>query len=224
MSAPLQTPSKTSSKASSEAPETSSEAPETSSKTHYLKTPLSESDIVDINAGDVVYISGTIYTARDEAHLRILEYDSENKALPFDLSGAAIYHCGPVMEKSENGWRAVAAGPTTSDRMTQMTPAVLKNHDIRVLIGKGGMEGLAETMREQKCIYLSYTGGCAALAVDMIRQVKGVSWEDLGMPEAVWELYVENFGPLIVGIDVKGNDLFKAVKEKAILSFQEQFE
>ncbi|MBZ3935570.1 FumA C-terminus/TtdB family hydratase beta subunit [Methanimicrococcus blatticola] len=193
------------------------------SKTHYLKTPLFETDISEINAGDVVYISGTIYTARDEAHLRILEYDEESKSLPFDLEGAAIYHCGPVMEKKEDGWKAVAAGPTTSDRMTKMTPAVLKNHGIRVLIGKGGMEGLAETMSRQKCIYLSYTGGCAALAVDMIQKVNGVAWEDLGMPEAVWELQVEKFGPLIAGIDTKGNDLFKDVKEKAIASFQKQF-
>ncbi|WNY28723.1 L(+)-tartrate dehydratase subunit beta [Methanimicrococcus stummii] len=192
--------------------------------THNLKTPLFEQDIASVNAGDVVYITGTIYTARDEAHLRILEYDAENKPLPFDLSGAVIYHCGPVMEKKEDGWKAVAAGPTTSDRMTKMTPAVLKNHDIHVLIGKGGMIGLAETMKERKCIYLSYTGGCAALAVDMIQNVQNVSWEDLGMPEAVWEIQVENFGPLIVGTDTKGNDLFRDVKEKAAAVFQKQFE
>lgn len=194
------------------------------SKTHHLKTPLSESDISEINAGDVVYISGTIYTARDEAHLRILEYDEKNKTLPFDLQGAVIYHCGPVMEKAARGWKAIAAGPTTSDRMTKMTPEVLENHKVRALIGKGGMEGLAGTMEKQKCIYLSYTGGCAALAVDMIQKVSGVSWEDLGMPEAVWELRVEKFGPLIAGIDTKGNDLFGNVKEKATATFRKQFE
>ncbi len=194
------------------------------SKTYHLKTPLSETDIPEINAGDVVYISGTIYTARDEAHLRILEYDEENKTLPFELEGAVIYHCGPVMEKAADGWKAVAAGPTTSDRMTKMTPQVLKNHRIRVLIGKGGMEGLAETMEDQKCVYLSYTGGCAALAADMIQEVSGVNWEDLGMPEAVWELRVENFGPLVAGIDTKGNDLFKNVKEKALAAFRKHFE
>ncbi|MDR2944904.1 MAG: FumA C-terminus/TtdB family hydratase beta subunit [Methanosarcinales archaeon] len=194
------------------------------SETHYLKTPLSKADIMKITAGDIVYISGTIYTARDEAHLRILEYDDENKPLPFDLTGAAVYHCGPVMKRENGEWKAVASGPTTSDRMTKMTPEVLKNHDIRVLIGKGGMEGLAETMALRNCIYLSYTGGCAALAVDMIQSVGGAAWEDLGMPEAVWELQVENFGPLITGIDTKGNDLFKAVKEKSRESFQKQFE
>lgn len=191
-------------------------------KTCSLKTPLTAEDIEAIRAGEIVYLSGTIYTARDEAHLRMLEYEAEKKTLPFDLNGSAVYHCGPVMEKAEGGWKAVAAGPTTSDRMTKMTPDVLKNHAVRVLIGKGGMENMAETLREQKCIYLSYTGGCAALAVDMIQKVRSVNWEDLGMPEAVWELEVENFGPLIVGIDAHGNDLFKDVKDRAQAVFQDQ--
>ncbi|WP_318785044.1 FumA C-terminus/TtdB family hydratase beta subunit [Methanimicrococcus hacksteinii] len=192
-------------------------------KTHYLKTPLREADATAVSAGDIVYLTGTIYTARDEAHLRILEYDEESKSLPFDLSGGAVYHCGPVMEKKDGKWHTVAAGPTTSDRMTKMTPAVLKNHEIRILIGKGGMTGLAGTMETQKCIYLSYTGGCAAMAADMIQEVRGVSWEDLGMPEAVWELRVENFGPLIAGIDTAGNDLFRDVKERAETVFKKQF-
>lgn len=191
-------------------------------KEHFLTTPVSAADVTAISAGDIVYISGTIYTARDEAHLRMLEYDHEKKQLPFGLKGAAIYHCGPVMEKSKNGWKAVAAGPTTSDRMTKMTPDILKNHDIKILIGKGGMENLSNIMKEQNCVYLSYTGGCAALAVAMIKSVRAVHWEDLGMPEAVWELEVEKFGPLIAGIDAHGNDLFKDVWEKAKAVFLDQ--
>lgn len=192
-------------------------------KTHFLKTPLTIDEIDGIEAGDTVYISGILLTARDEAHLRILESEAEKKALPFDLEGAAIYHCGPVTEKTEDGWKVVAAGPTTSDRMTQMTPAVLKNHAVRVLIGKGGMSGLSEVMKTQKCVYLSYTGGCAALAADMIQAVRTVYWTDLGMPEAVWELEVDRFGPLIAGMDTRGEDLFKNVKEKAAHVFRERF-
>jgi len=190
-------------------------------KEHFLTTPVSDADVVAIRAGDIIYLSGIIYTARDEAHLRMLEYDHEKKQLPFDLKGAVVFHCGPVMEKARDGWRAVAAGPTTSDRMTKMTPDVLKNHDIKMLIGKGGMENLANVMKEQNCVYLSYTGGCAALAVDMIKNVRTVYWEDLGMPEAVWELEVEKFGPLIAGIDAHGNDLFKNVLEKANAVFSD---
>ena len=194
-------------------------------KTYYLTTPLSKEDILQLNAGDIVYLSGTVLTARDEAHLRILEFDEENKPLPFDLNNSIIYHCGPVMAKTKesSGWNVVAAGPTTSDRMTKMTPKVLESHEIRAFIGKGGMENLSGTF-VQKCVYLSYTGGCAALAVDMIEKVNGVSWEDLGMPEAVWNLTVKEFGPLIVGMDAHGNDIFRDVKERAEVVFLKMIE
>ncbi|WNY25057.1 FumA C-terminus/TtdB family hydratase beta subunit [Methanolapillus millepedarum] len=190
-------------------------------QTHYLKTPLSAEDILKIKAGDTVYLTGTILTARDEAHARMIEFDEKNHPLPFDLEGAVIYHCGPVMEKKENDiWKVVAAGPTTSDRMTKMTPKVLSAHNVCALIGKGGMENIAKTL-DGKCVYLSYTGGCAALAVDMIEKVETVYWDDLGMPEAVWVLSVTEFGPLIAGVDAYGNDLFRDVKEKAKKEFLE---
>lgn len=182
---------------------------------HHLTTPLGRDDIMDLQAGDIVYLSGTIYTARDEAHLRILELTDEGKPLPFDLDGAVLYHCGPLMQKDEGGWRTVAAGPTTSARMTDMTPQVLDNYNVRAIIGKGGMKNIAPVL-EDRCVYLAYTGGCAALAVDMIRDVKDVHWLDLGMPEAVWVLEVENFGPLVVGVDAKGRDLYEEVLALAL--------
>jgi len=185
---------------------------------YHLSTPLKKEDIEGLNAGDIVYISGTVLTARDEAHARILELKEEGKELPFSLEGAAIYHCGPLMQQTDGTWRVVAAGPTTSDRMSKMTPALLENFNVRVLIGKGGMNNVADAMKE-KCVYLAYTGGCAALASGSIKSVPAVHWLDLGMPEAVWELEVDEFGPLIVGIDTKGEDLFTSIKEKARSSF-----
>ncbi|NPE31287.1 fumarate hydratase [Methanococcoides sp. SA1] len=185
---------------------------------YHLSTPLKKEDIEELNAGDIVYISGTVLTARDEAHARILELKEEGKELPFSLEGAAIYHCGPLMQQTDGTWRVVAAGPTTSDRMSKMTPALLENFNVRVLIGKGGMNNVADAMKE-KCVYLAYTGGCAALASGSIKNVPAVHWLDLGMPEAVWELEVNEFGPLIVGIDTKGEDLFTSIKEKARSSF-----
>jgi len=182
---------------------------------HHLTTPLTQDDIMELQAGDIVYLSGTIYTARDEAHLRILELTNEDKPLPFDLEGAALYHCGPLMQKDKGGWRTVAAGPTTSARMTDMTPQVLDNYNIRAIIGKGGMKNIAPVL-EDRCVYLAYTGGCAALAVDMIKGVRDVHWLDLGMPEAVWVLEVENFGPLIVGVDARGRDLYGEVSGLAL--------
>ncbi|MDD3317858.1 MAG: FumA C-terminus/TtdB family hydratase beta subunit [Methanosarcina sp.] len=181
---------------------------------HHLQTPLKKEDIEKLNAGDIVYISGEILTARDEAHARILDMEKEGKKLPFSLEGAAVYHCGPLMQKTENGWNVVSAGPTTSGRMSKMTPSLLKAHAVRAIIGKGGMKDVADALKN-KCVYLAYTGGCAALAAELIKEVKAVYWLDLGMPEAVWVLRVEEFGPLIVGIDAKRKDIFAEVREKA---------
>ncbi|MDK2892220.1 FumA C-terminus/TtdB family hydratase beta subunit [Methanohalophilus sp.] len=181
---------------------------------YYLKTPLYKDDITDLKCGDVVYLSGTILTARDEAHARILEFNKKGKKLPFSLDGAIIYHCGPLVKQIGDEWEVVAAGPTTSARMISMTPSLLDLYDVHVLIGKGGMEGLSSSFKD-RCIYLAYTGGCAALAVRNIKKVQAFHWPDLGMAEGVWELEVEYFGPLIVGMDAKGNDLFSAIKEKA---------
>ncbi|RXA18455.1 fumarate hydratase [Methanosarcina sp. MSH10X1] len=181
---------------------------------HHLQTPLKIEDIKKLNAGDIVYISGEILTARDEAHARILEMDKKKEELPFSLEGGVIYHCGPLMQQTEIGWNVISAGPTTSGRMSKMTPPLLKAHGVRAIIGKGGMKGVTDALKD-RCVYLAYTGGCAALAAELIREVKTVYWLDLGMPEAVWVLRVEDFGPLIVGIDAKGKDIFADVRENA---------
>jgi fumarate hydratase subunit beta len=181
---------------------------------YHLKTPLKKEDIEKLNTGDVVYISGEILTARDEAHARILEMKEKGEKLPFSLEGAVIYHCGPLMRQTEGGWKVVSAGPTTSGRMSKMTLPLLKAYEIGVIIGKGGMKGIAPVLKN-RCAYLAYTGGCAALAAKLIKEVKAVHWLDLGMPEAVWVLKVEDFGPLIVGIDSKGKDIFAEVRERA---------
>jgi len=181
---------------------------------YHLTTPLGESDITQLNAGDIVYLTGTLFTARDEAHARILEMENKGKQLPFELNGAVIYHCGPLMQQAGNKWHVVAAGPTTSSRMSKMTPSLLEKCDVRALIGKGGMQNVSGSLKN-RCVYLTYTGGCAALAAESIKDVSNVHWLDLGMPEAVWELNVVEFGPLIVGIDSKGCDLLSNVRKHA---------
>lgn len=187
---------------------------------YHLQTPLKIEDIEKLNAGDIVYISGEILTARDEAHARILEMEEKGEKLPFSLEGAVIYHCGPLMQQTESGWKVISAGPTTSGRMSKMTPLLLKVHEVRAIIGKGGMKNVSESMKG-RCFYLAYTGGCAALAAELIKEVKTVHWLDLGMPEAVWVLRVQEFGPLIVGIDAKGKDIFAEVREKAEKVYEE---
>ncbi|WMW25679.1 FumA C-terminus/TtdB family hydratase beta subunit [Methanolobus sediminis] len=183
-----------------------------------LNTPLKKEDVDKLKAGDIVYLSGTVYTARDEAHARILEMAEEKKELPFDLEGAVIYHCGPLMKGKDDDWEVVAAGPTTSARMSKMTPKLLDIHGVRAFVGKGGMDNVTGAMKG-KSVYLAFTGGCAALAAMSIEKVNTVHWLDLGMPEAVWELKVKNFGPLVVGIDSHENDLFTDVRKKALEAY-----
>lgn len=174
-----------------------------------LITPLSQNDVIKLIAGDVVYLNGTIITARDKAHERLLQWSRDDKRTPFDLKGATIYHCGPLMRKKT----ALAAGPTTSARMNKMTAELLKRFDVRSIIGKGGMN-ITEALRD-KCVYLNYTGGCGVTAAKQIKRVVGNHWKDLGMAESVWILEVEKFGPLIVATDAHGNDMFDNVRKKA---------
>ena len=172
-----------------------------------LKTPLGD-EVLALSAGDRVELSGIVYTARDEAHLRMQE-----DGIPFDPEGAAVYHCGPVVRHN----RIVAAGPTTSARMDQLTGFLL-DKGVRALIGKGGM---GENVRDQlrgRAVYLAFTGGCAALAASHMT-LKNVHFADLGMAEAVWEIEIDHL-PLVVGIDAKGNDLFGSVRKHAASVFR----
>ena len=172
-----------------------------------LCTPLGL-EILDLRAGDLITLSGTIYTARDEAHMRMWA-----KGIPFDPEGAVVYHCGPVVKNE----RIIAAGPTTSARMNPVTPFLI-GKGVRAIIGKGGMDAsVVESLRERG-IYLAFSGGCAALAASRMA-LKGIRWEDLGMAEAVWVIELDRL-PLVVGIDAHGNDLFAQVREVAEKNYQ----
>jgi fumarate hydratase subunit beta len=171
-----------------------------------LKTPLGE-EVLKLKAGDHVELSGIVYTARDEAHLRMME-----KGIPFDPVGAVIYHCGPVIQDN----RVIAAGPTTSARMNEMEGFLL-DKGIRALIGKGGMGDTVRNQLKGRGVYLAFTGGCAALASSHMT-LKGVSYEDLGMAEAVWAIELDRL-PLVVGIDAHGSDIFDAAREHAESAF-----
>jgi len=182
-----------------------------------LSTPVEEEEIKDLQAGDIVYLSGDVYTARDKAHQRIIEYklkDAETE-IPIE-KGAMLYHCGPLMRKSDGGWEIIAAGPTTSSRMEATTPEIIEMLRIRGIIGKGGMGiGTRAAMQKYGCVYFAMTGGAAVLAAVRIKAVKAVYWTDLGMAEAVWHLLVEDFGPLVVSIDASGNSLYVKITEEA---------
>ncbi len=183
--------------------------------TYKLTTPVSEEEIRKPKVNDLLLISGTVATARDQAHKRALEWAKEGKALPLNLEGLALFHCGPVMRKKGEKWLAVAAGPTTSTRMEAYEDKLIEKFKPRVIIGKGGMGKRTATALEKfGGVYCVFTGGAAVLAAKFIRQVKGVEWLDLGMPEAMWVFDVKSFGPLVVAIDSHGNNLFSEVADK----------
>ena len=172
-----------------------------------LRTPLGD-EVLDLNAGDHVELSGIVYTARDEAHLRM-----QKDGIPFDPKGAVVYHCGPVVKDN----RILAAGPTTSARMNELS-GFLIDKGVRGLIGKGGMGAAVRDQLKGKGVYFAFTGGCAALASSCMA-LKGVHYEDLGMAEAVWAIELDHL-PLVVGIDAHGNDIFEAVRRHAETVFR----
>jgi len=182
-----------------------------------FKTPVSEEDVRKLRVNDILYVSGTIATARDEAHKKALELHREGKKLPLNLEGLAVFHCGPIVKKEGDKWVVVAAGPTTSTRMDQFEDEFIGAFKVRVVIGKGGMgKRTTEAMKKYGAVYGAFTGGAGVLAAKAVKNVKSVEWlQELGMPEALWVFEVEEFGPLTVAIDSHGNNIFEDVKKKA---------
>ena len=183
--------------------------------TKRLKTPLSEGDVRSLKAGETVYLDGVVLTGRDEVHIHALEHLEKGESIPVDFKGAALFHCGPIMRKSDDAWEVVAAGPTTSSRMNSLEPEFIEKFRPGAIIGKGGMsQPTVDAMKKHGCVYLAITGGAAVLAAKGISSVSGVEWYELGMPEAIWILNADNFGPLTVGIDSHGSSLYASVNER----------
>ena len=174
---------------------------------YHFDVPVSTEKIKKLHVGDIIYVSGKIFTARDEAHHMMLEKDN----IPFDPSEMALFHCGPLMKKENGKWQAVSAGPTTSSRMEIFEDKFIEKYGINIIIGKGGMgERTEKALQKYTCVYTSYTGGAGALAADRVAEVLGVHWlEELGMPEAVWIFKVKEFGPLVVAIDSHGKSIYR---------------
>ncbi len=188
-----------------------------------LRTPVPEGDIRRLKMGDLVYVSGTIITARDEAHLKALELHERGEEPPVDFRGVGIFHCGPIMKKVDGDWTVVAAGPTTSARMEIFQDKFIEAFRPAIIIGKGGMGNrTAKACSDYGCAYGAFTGGAALLAVKGIKGVRNVYWlEELGMPECLWVYEVEDFGPMIVTIDSHRNNMTENVKEKILAKKEE---
>lgn len=173
---------------------------------HTITAPVSEAELSELRAGDKVFLSGTVYSARDQAHRRLAEAVAEGAALPFDLKGSAIYYVGPTPEKP--GSVTGSAGPTTSGRMDSYSPLLLDLGN-RIMIGKGKRNSaVKEAIVRNGAVYLAAAGGAGALIAECITASEIIAWPDLGC-EAVRKMTVRDL-PLMVVIDCLGNDLYES--------------
>ena len=175
-----------------------------------LTTPIRDEDIEQLSAGDIVFLDGYLITCRDVGHRRLIELGMK---LPVDLQGLAILHARPIVKQDGDGWQMISIGPTTSMRMESFEREFIRQTGVKLIVGKGGMG--PETVagcREHKAVHAVFPGGCAVLAATEVEAIERVEWLDLGMPEALWVCRVKQFGPLIISIDTKGNNLFETNK------------
>lgn len=176
-----------------------------------LTTPIKDEDLESLNVGDVVYLTGHLVTCRDVAHRRLIELKRE---LPVDLRGLAIFHAGPIVrKKNDGGFEMVSIGPTTSMRMEKFEKQFIEETGVKLIVGKGGMgPETVEGCQKHKAVHAVFPGGCAVVAATRVEEIERAEWQDLGMPETLWVNRVKDFGPLIISIDTKGNNLFEQNK------------
>lgn len=180
----------------------------------HIKAPLDREEIKSLKAGDYVYITGTIYTARDAAHKRMQETLDRGEALPFDLKDNVIYYMGP--SPAREGRPIGSAGPTTASRMDKYAPHLL-DLGLAGMIGKGKRtKEVLEAVVRNQAVYFAAVGGAGALLSQRIKESEVIAYEDLGA-EAIRKLYVEDF-PVIVVEDCEGNYLY----ETAILAYRKE--
>src|SRR5438477_182673 len=175
-----------------------------------LRAPVSEEDVRSLRVGDVVLLSGPMFTGRDAVHSHLMKHEP-----PVDLHGSILYHCGPVVVKEGDSWRVTAAGPTTSIREEPYQADIIKRYGVRAVVGKGGMGAKTlAALKEYGAVYLNAIGGAAQFYARAITQVDGVSLLEFGTPEAMWHLTVEDF-PAIVTMDAHGNSLHKDIEQES---------
>jgi fumarate hydratase, class I len=175
-----------------------------------LNAPLTEETVRALKVGDVVMVSGRMFTGRDAVHSHLMKH-----APPVDLSGSVLYHCGPVVVKEGETWRVTAAGPTTSIREEPYQGDIIKRYGIRAVIGKGGMGAKTlAALKEHGAVYLNAIGGAAQFYARAIEAVDDVSLLEFGTPEAMWHLRVKDF-PAIVTMDAHGNSLHKEIEQES---------
>ena len=178
-----------------------------------FKTPLTEADVRSLHVGDAVWLDGVVFGVRDGNMIRVFD---EKVAPPCDWRGAALLHTAPNVRKIGPGkYEPVSVGTTTSMRMDRFTEGLLRDYGVRAILGKGGLSPTsAALMRQYGAVYLSVTGGAAAMETLQIEEIERVYWEDL-MPECIWQIRFKGLGPMTVGIDAHGGNLQHEVQARA---------
>jgi len=182
-----------------------------------LIEPYTEEQVRRLTVGDMVGISGLLYTGRDAVH----KYLHEGGKPPVSLAGQIIYHCGPVVVKERGTWVVKAAGPTTSIREEPYQGHLIERLGLRAVVGKGGMGAKTlEACRKFGCVYLHAVGGAAQVLAECVTEVVGVHLEQFGSPEAIWALRVKDF-PAVVTMDSHGKSLHADILERSTARLQE---
>ncbi|MBR2672741.1 MAG: L(+)-tartrate dehydratase subunit beta [Oscillospiraceae bacterium] len=177
-----------------------------------LTTPIKAEDLEDIHIGDIVYLTGTLVTGRDDVHRRVVH---EGMTSPYDFNGGAIFHAGPIVHEEPGNNTLISVGPTSSIRMEQDEEDFIRMTGVKMLVGKGGMGPKTTAACEKyKAIHCVFVGGCAVSAAVHVEKIEDCFWRELGMPECEWVFKVNEFGPLIVSIDTHGGNLFVENKAK----------
>jgi len=169
----------------------------------FMNFNLTQQDILNLKIGDKILLNGVIFTARDRAHVFLLENNFDK------IKNSIIYHCGPLVKND----KIISAGPTTSYRLNPYTPQVIEKYGIKAIIGKGGMDQSVQSALRGKAVYLSAVGGAGVLYGKRMR-VRNVYKMEFGMPEAIWECEVRDF-PVIVTMDAHGRSLYEEVCRKS---------
>src|SRR5580658_266950 len=174
-----------------------------------LRAPVSEEQVRSLRVGDVVLVSGEVFTGRDAVHAHLMK-----NAPPVDMQGSVLYHCGPVMLKQGDGWVVKAAGPTTSSREEPYQATITEKYGVRAVIGKGGMgKTTLAALEKYGGVYLNGIGGAAQFYARTVEKVLGVHLLEFGIPEAMWHLRVRDFAA-IVTMDAHGNSLHADVEKE----------
>lgn len=177
-----------------------------------IEAPFTEKKIRSLKVGDMVELSGVVFTGRDAVH----KWLHEGNEPPVSFREGIIYHCGPVVMKKDGRWVVTAAGPTTSIREEPYQAGIIERLGIRAVIGKGGMgEKTRQACQASGCVYLHAIGGAAQVLAECIQEVQGVyELQRFGSPEAIWQLRVESF-PAVVTIDAHGGSLHREIEERS---------